>query len=390
MKYRAKTLFATYFLSFVAFAANAIAAIATIAAETFSIKGTSGIVLKAEALAEFNSPWAMTFLPSGNLLVTTKPGKLWLVSPNGNKHFVSGLPDISVGGQGGLGDVVLHPDFATNKLVYLSMVQAHSENGARGAVVVRARLNLNPSPELSDFETIWTQLPKRMRGGHFSHRIAFGPKGSQQEGKLFITSGDRQEQSLAQRWDMALGKIIRLNDDGTQPPDNPFQQNGELAKSYWTIGHRNLLGIAFDSENRLWSHEMGPRHGDELNLIEPGQNYGWPVVSNGDQYSGVEIPDHDTRTDFASPKAYWVPSIAPSGLVIYSGEGFPQWTGDVFIGGLVSRALIRVELNGTEAAEVERFEWGKRIREVEQGPNGLLWVLEDRDGGRLIKLSPAG
>ncbi len=194
------------FLSVSAVATVSAATSAAAAAETFSIKGTSGAVLSAEPVAEFNKPWAMTFLPSGDLLVTTKPGKLWLVTQDGNKQAVSGLPDIAVGGQGGLGDVVLHPDYATNNLVYLSMVQTQSGGSARGAVVVRARLNLSPAPVLNDVETIWTQLPKRMRRGHFSHRIAFGPKGSSQEGKLFITSGDRQEQKLAQRWDMALGK----------------------------------------------------------------------------------------------------------------------------------------------------------------------------------------
>ena len=204
---------------------------------------------------------------------------------------------------------------------------------------------------------------------------------------LFITSGDRQEQWPAQRWDMALGKIIRLYDDGSVPVDNPFQDKGELARSFWTLGHRNLLGIAFDAMGQMWTNEMGPRHGDELNLVTPGQNYGWPIVSNGDNYDGSEIPDHDTRPEFAAPKAWWVPSIAPSGLIIYSGRHFPNWKGNAFMGGLVSRALIRVELSGTQATEAERFRWGERIREVEQGPGGALWVLEDSHGGRLLRLT---
>ncbi len=187
---------------------------------------------------------------------------------------------------------------------------------------------------------------------------------------------------------MALGKIIRLNDDGSVPGNNPFQNRGELARSFWTLGHRNLLGISFDQNGRLWSHEMGPKHGDELNLIEPGQNYGWPVVSNGDNYSGAEIPDHDTRPEFAPPKAYWVPSIAPSGLVIYSGDHFDQWKGQAFIGGLVSRALIRVSINGEDAREAERFRWGKRIREVEQGPKGALWVVGRPRGGATAEAGP--
>ncbi|MEP1208928.1 MAG: PQQ-dependent sugar dehydrogenase [Rhizobiaceae bacterium] len=356
-------------------------------AQSFQIDGSSGGKLTAMAITDFNSPWAMTFLPSGEMLVTTKPGKLWLVSQDGSKRPVGGLPKIAVGGQGGLGDVVPHPDFASNGLIYLSFVQLGNDNRTRGAVVVRAKLQMSGSAKISNLETIWNQTPRTSRRGHFSHRIAFGPKGSAQEGKLFITSGDRQAQKPAQNWRMALGKIIRLNDDGSVPKDNPFQDKGDLAKTFWSTGHRNLLGISFDLENRLWSHEMGPRHGDELNLIEAGQNYGWPIVSNGNQYSGAEIPNHDTRPAFAAPKAYWVPSIAPSGLVIYSGDKFPDWKGDALIGGLVSRALIRVDLDGTNASEAERFSWGKRIREVEQGPEGNLWVLEDKQGGRLLKLT---
>ena len=353
----------------------------------FQIKGNKGSVLNAKSIAEFSSPWAMTFLPDSSLLVTTKPGKLFHVKQDGTKTEISGVPDATVGGQGGLGDVVLHPDFGSNGFVYMSLVDSKDGGKTRGAIVVRAKLNLSDAPSLSDLELIWTQMPKMRPGGHFSHRIAFGPKGSNQAGKLFITSGDRQRQTPAQDWNMALGKIIRLNDDGSVPADNPWQDKGELAKTYWTTGHRNLLGIAFDAENRLWTHEMGPKHGDELNLINPKQNYGWPIVSNGNNYSGSKIPDHNTRPEFAAPKAYWVPSIAPSGLTIYSGEVFENWKGNAFIGGLVSRALIRVKLDGETAVEAERLSWGKRIREVEQGPKGALWVLEDKNDGRLLKLS---
>lgn len=351
-------------------------------AHAFPIKGTKGGSFEATPIADFDSPWAMTFVDQDHLLVTTKPGNLWLVSTDGKKELVDGLPAALVGGQGGLGDVVLHPNFSDNRLVYVSMVTSGDTDDTRRAIVLRGKLDLSSPPKLSNVEQIWQQNPASEGKGHFSHRIAFGP-----DGKLFITSGDRQEQTPAQRWDMALGKIIRLNDDGTVPPDNPFQEKGDLAKTFWTTGHRNALGIAFDAEGRLWAHEMGPLHGDELNLIKPGLNYGWPVVSNGDNYNGSEIPDHPTRPEFEAPKAFWVPSIAPSGLVIYSGTQFPDWTGDAFIGGLVSRALIRVDLSGDTATEAERYRWGKRVREVEQGPDGHLWVLEDRDGGRLLKLT---
>ena len=186
---------------------------------------------------------------------------------------------------------------------------------------------------------------------------------------------------------MALGKITRINDDGSIPKDNPFQNEGELAESFWSLGHRNPLGIAFDAKGNLWTNEMGPKHGDELNFIKSGQNYGWPIVSNGNNYNGSIIPNHESRSEFSAPSAYWVPSIASSGMVIYSGSYFAQWRGNAFIGGLVSRALIRVELRGETATEAVRFEWKQRIREVEQGPDGALWVLEDGSEGRLRRLT---
>ena len=356
-------------------------------AESFIVNGTAGGRLEAEPIANFSNPWAMAFVNDNQLLVTTKPGLLWLVSLDGTKTRVSGVPKALAGGQGGLGDVVLHPDFANNNLIYLSLIESDNGGATRGAVVVRGELKISPKPALTRIERIWTQMPKRRGRGHFSHRLAFGPKGSAQQGKLFITSGDRQEQTPAQKWDMALGKIIRVNDDGSIPNDNPFQNKGDLAKSFWSLGHRNSLGLAFDGEAKLWAHELGPKHGDELNLIKPGQNYGWPIVSNGNNYSGSIIPDHVTRPEFSPPSAYWVPSIAPSGLVIYSGDYFDQWHGDAFIGGLVSRALIRVELTGENATEAERFEWKQRVREVEQGPDGKLWVLEDSSKGRLLRLT---
>jgi glucose/arabinose dehydrogenase len=292
--------------------------------------------------------------------------------------------DVAYGGQGGLGDVVLHPDFANNGYVYISNAETVDGGMTFGAVVTRAKLDLSGNtPQLTDITKIWTQEPKVSGNGHYSHRIAFGP-----DGKLFITSGDRQKLTPAQDFDKALGKVIRLNEDGSVPDDNPWQDQGELARTFWSTGHRNLLGITFDNEGRLWTHEMGPRHGDEMNLIVKGDNYGWPVVSWGNHYSGDPIPDHDTRPEFNAPEAYWVPSIAPAGLVIYDGELFPDWQGDALIGGLVGQTLVRVDIEGESAKEAERFEWGARIREVEQGPDGALWVLEDGGGGRLLKLTP--
>lgn len=359
---------------------------ATVAtAQSFEVKSKS-TTLSADVVADFNEPWAMTFLPDGSMLVTTKPGKLFHVTQDGKRAEVGNIWKVAYGGQGGLGDVVLHPDFKTNNLVYISSAETLDKGSTFGAVVIRAKLDLSgDKPKLIDEEKIWTQEPKVPGQGHYSHRIAFGP-----DGYLFITSGDRQKQQPAQDMKKALGKVIRLNDDGSVPADNPWQDDGELAKTFWSMGHRNLLGIAFDSDGRLWTHEMGPRHGDELNLVEKGKNYGWPEVSYGDNYSGVPIPDHDTTDKYVEPKAHWVPAISPAGLMIYSGDVFADWKGSAFIGGLSSKALIRVAINGTEAKEAERFEWGQRVREVEQGPDGSIWVLEDGgkgSKGRLLKLS---
>lgn len=361
-----------------------IATAAPAAAGDFTVNGTKGSALSATPVATFDEPWAMTFLPDGTLLVTEKPGKLWHVTVDGMKTEVDGLWDVAYGGQGGLGDVVLHPDYERNSWVYLSYAEYNQNKTTRGAVVVRAIFDLKSSrPRLTSVEKLWGQQPKVTGKGHYSHRIAFGP-----DGKMFITSGERQKFDPAQRFDGNLGKVLRLNDDGTLPDDNPWQDRGEIARQFWTMGHRNMLGIDFDAEGRLWVHEMGPRHGDELNLIIAGKNYGWPIVSNGDHYSGIPIPDHETRPEFEAPRAFWVPSIAPSGFVIYDGDMFADWKGDALIGGLVSRALIHVDLKGSDAEEAERYRWGERIREIEQGPEGALYVLEDGSNGRLIRLTP--
>jgi glucose/arabinose dehydrogenase len=347
-------------------------------------KGTAGTILLSKKYAEFNEPWGMTFLPGGDILVTEKKGNLLLVSADGlSKVSVDGVPKVAYGGQGGLGDVILHPDYNINKLVYISYAE-QGESGKRGGAVARGQLSPDATnPRLNDVEVIWRQEPKVTGSGHYSHRLAFSP-----DDKLFITSGDRQKQKPAQDWSQNLGKVIRLNPDGSVPTDNPFQDKGEMAKTFWSLGHRNLLGIAFDQKGRLWTHEMGPKHGDELNLTVGGDNYGWPLVSWGDHYSGVAIPDHDTRPEFNAPEVYWVPTVAPSGLIIYSGSMFPEWRGNAFIGGLASRSLVRIKIEGDNAEEVERFAMGKRIREVEQGPDGAIWVLEDKQGGRLLRLTP--
>jgi glucose/arabinose dehydrogenase len=293
------------------------------------------------------------------------------------------VPQVAYGGQGGLGDIVLHPDFANNGLVYLSYAEA-GNGGMRGAAVARAKLSLdtNGGGALSDVNVIWRQTPKVTGDGHYGHRIAFGP-----DGHLWISSGERQKFDPAQDMQANLGKIIRLREDGSLPADNPFASKGGVAAQVWSLGHRNPLGIAFDASGQLWDVEMGPRGGDELNLVTRGSNYGYPIVSNGDHYDGRTIPDHDMRPEFKAPAVWWTPVISPSSLIIYTGSEFPDWRGDALIGGLSGKVLVRVEFDGEKAREAERYDMGERIREVEQGPDGAIWLLEDGVSGRLLRLT---
>lgn len=354
------------------------------------LKGSEGSSLVGDVKATFNQPWAMVFLPDGQSLVSEKAGSLWLLDNNQQKRFeVTGMPEINARGQGGLGDVIIHPDFASNNMIYLSYVERDPKNDDfSGAVVDRARLTITDSgASLSERERVWTQAPKVTGNGHYSHRMVFSP-----DGYLFITSGERQKFTPSQNMAMNLGKIVRLNDDGSVPEDNPFYGNGEITGQIWTLGHRNLLGIDFDSRGNLWAHEMGPRHGDELNHIEKARNYGYPVVSQGDHYSGVKIPNHEENPVFKAPSKAWVPAISPAGFMIYKGDTHSDWTGNGFIGGLSSKALVRVSLNQNgdswNAQEAERYEWGRRVREVDQDSAGNIYVVEDGADGRLIKLRP--
>lgn len=347
----------------------------------------SSVEFKVQDVIALNEPWAMAFLPDGRMLVTEKAGTLRVVTPDGEQgEPVQGVPDVAYTGQGGLGDIILHPSFEANNFVYLSYIE-DGEGRSRGAVAIRARLELwGNTGRLMELTRIWEQVPKVSGSGHYGHRMAFSP-----DGHLFISSGERQKFDPAQDMASNLGKIVRLNDDGTVPMDNPFYDQGGVTAQIWSLGHRNPLGLAFDSEGQLWNTEMGPRGGDELNRVVRGANYGYPAVSNGDHYSGVEIPDHDTRPEFTAPAAWWSPVISPAGLIVYDGEMFPEWQGNAFSGGLSSRALIRVELNEDGSAiERQRFSMGQRIREVEQGPDGALWILEDGSGGRLLKLTRGG
>lgn len=341
---------------------------------------------EVEEIDSFDAPWAMTFLPgNGDLLVTERTGTLHLRdAETGDRVEVDGVPDVAVAGQGGLGDVVAGPTFEDDQQVFLSWVEAGS--GGSGAVVGRATLETSgDEASLADLEVIWRQTPKVSGNGHFSHRIAVDPDGEH----LFISSGDRQKKTPAQDTSNTLGTIVRLTLDGEPAEGNPLADEGGASAEIWSYGHRNPLGLEFAPDGTLWSSEMGPEGGDELNVIEKGANYGWPEASNGSDYGGGEIPDHADGDGFEAPKVGWTPSISPGSLMIYTGDLFPEWTGDAFLGALSGEALVRVDVDGTTAGDDETLWDGERVRAVEQAPDGSIWILEDESSGRLLRLAPA-
>lgn len=329
--------------------------------------------------ATFNEPWALEFLPGTDYLaVTERSGGIKLRNQStGDIVDVSGVPDVHHAGQAGVHDLVAAPSFESDGVVYLSWVE-RADAGPRG-VVARATLDVE-SGALENLTPIWHQDPAN-GNGHFSLRMAI------RDDHIFLTSGDRQEMQPAQDHGTNLGKILRLSLDGTPAPDNPFGDEGVEA-SFWSIGHRNPLGIAFDAEGNLWSSEMGPQGGDELNLILPGENYGWPEASMGIHYDDTDIPDHAEGDGFQAPKVYWVPSISPGNLMIYQGELFTGWWNHAVIGGLSGQNLTLVKLDGENAEEVDSWNMRARIRAVEEAPDGSIWVAEDRTG-RLLELRPA-
>ncbi|MEG3167690.1 PQQ-dependent sugar dehydrogenase [Sphingomonas sp. LB3N6] len=376
-----KTLFATSLLSATLLASTACSAQAAPGGKPF----------KETVVADFTAPWAMTVLPDGRVLVTEKDGRLLIlmVASETRKNSVTatmpveGTPKIDSAGQGALMDVVLAPNFASSQLVYFS--GSISGEGGKGVALWRGKLvEDGRGPRLEGVEELFRARPFVEGNGHYSGRIAFSPDGQY----LFFTNGDRQKFTPAQDPKVTLGKVLRLTLDGKPAPGNPLAAKG-FAPEIWSYGHRNLLGIAFDAQGNLWEQEMGPKGGDEVNLIKPGLNYGWPNASNGSNYDGSDIPDHKPGDGYEPPKVFWNPVISPGGLMIYSGSMFPQWKGDAFIGGLSSKSLVRVDLNGTNAAKGDQWDMDARIREVEQGPDGAIWVLEDGGDsqGRLIKLT---
>jgi glucose/arabinose dehydrogenase len=333
-------------------------------------------------IGQFASPFALAFLPDGRLLVTEKTGHLKLRATDGSVTEIAGVPATAQVGQGGLLDVAIAPDFAASKRIYLS----YSEPRAQGSSLALATATLGATA-LENLQVIW-RAGSDGPGGQFGANIAFAPDGQ----SLFLSSGERQRFTPAQDPDQALGKIFHLTLDGKPGPGNPMASAGGVRAATWSSGHRNPYGMSFDSAGRLWEIEMGPKGGDELNLILPGKNYGWPIVSNGDNYSGQPIPDHPSRPDLEAPKLWWNPSISPGGLIIYSGTLFPAWKGSAFIAALSGEALIRVTLNGASAAPADQWRMGMRIRDIAQAPDGAIWLLEDGKGanGRLFRITPKG
>lgn len=344
--------------------------------------------IKVETVADgLDHPWGMAFLPDGRLLVTERSGDLRIMSADGALSGpLSGVPKIVAKGQGGLLDVTLDPKFAENKLVYLSFAEA-GEGGA-GTAVARGRLT---DTGLEDVRVIFRQTPKVSGGNHFGGRLVFTP-----DNKLFITLGERFKFEPAQDLTNHLGKIVRINSDGSVPADNPFISQTDAQPEIWSYGHRNVEGAAIHpGTGKLWETEFGPKGGDELNIPAPGANHGWPVVSWGMHYDGKDIPNPPTHPDFADAVRHWTPVISPSGITFYTAEANPGWTaftipawkGNLLIGGLSSQAIIRLSLDGETVTSEERIPMGARIRDLEQGPDGSVYALTDDGNGKVLRLT---
>jgi len=343
-----------------------------------------------QELAKFDEPWAMAIDPGTRaVFVTEKKGAVRFLLPDGALGSVSGVPRVDYGGQGGLGDIAFAPGPTRKTLdrrtIYLTWAEA-GDGDTRGAALGRGELVCDrpDSCALRGLKVIWRQQPKVTGRGHYSHRIAFSPDGKY----LFLSSGERQKFDPAQDLSVNLGKVLRLLPDGSPAPGNPFARRGRVSAQIWSWGHRNVLGLAFDAQGRLWDLEHGPRGGDELNLVRPGANYGWPLVSDGDHYDGRKIPRHATRPDLAAPAISWNPVIAPGGMVIYRGDRFAGWKGQALIAAMAPAGIVRVAIEGDKASEVARYPTVRRMRAIAEEADGALLVLEDGPGGRLLRLTP--
>lgn len=343
-----------------------------------------------QELGTFNEPWAMAVEPgTGRIFVNEKPGTTKFIDPaTGTIGTVTGGPEKTAQtSQGGLGDIAFAPDYATSGMIYLSWAEDVGEKAKR-AVAARGKLVCDSATtcRIEGLTRIWQQSMASTKGGHFSHRFAFSPDGQY----LFIASGDRQEKEPAQDLTNNLGAIVRLLPDGTPAPGNPFADRGAPTNQIWSYGHRNMLGIAFAPDGRLWVMEHGPAGGDELNLVARGANYGWPVRSYGNEYTGGKIEDHSADDGFTKPLAHWTPVIAPGDMIAYSGDLFGAWNGTLFVTGLRSKALVHVAAGGSEAItrEVARWEFPERLRAVVQAADGSILVSEDEEDGRILRLTP--
>lgn len=344
--------------------------------ETESKSGKIQIDVIAEGL---NHPWGMAFLPDGRLLITERSGDLRILNTDSSlSEAIAGTPEVYAQGQGGLLDVALHPDFESNRYVYFSFSEP-GENNTASTALGRGKLI---EGEIKNFEVLFSQEPKIDGPNHFGTRIVF------HQGKVFLTTGERYQFEPAQDLSNHLGKIIRLNHDGSIPQDNPFVNDKNAKDEIWSYGHRNIESAAIDpATGNLWIAEMGPSGGDELNLIKKGKNYGWPIVSWGNNYDGSKIPDPPTRPEFEDAVVHWTPVISPSGMDFYSGGMFPEWKGKMLIGGLSSKAMIIVEVNGDEAHEFDRIDMGTRIRDVQVAPDGSIYLLTDEGNGKVLRIS---
>ncbi len=357
-----------------------IAASMTVMAKETTIESKDGPI-KVEVVADgLDQPWGMAFLPDGKLLVTEKPGTLRIVAKDGTvSDPLKGVPEVIANGQGGLLDVALDPKFDANGLVYLS----YSEPGDGGAGTAVARGKLSDAG-LEDVKVIFRMQPKVEGPNHFGSRLVFAP-----DGKLFITLGERFKFDPAQDLKSHLGKVVRINPDGSVPEDNPFVGKDDALPEIWSYGHRNVQGASIHPETgKLWTIEFGPKGGDELNIPEPGKNYGWPVVSWGNHYDGKDIPDPPTHPEFTDAIHHWNPVISPSGMTFYTGDAFPSWKNELLIAGLSSQAIVRLTLEGQKVASENRIEMGARIRDVAQGPDGAIYAITDESDGQLLRLTP--
>lgn len=345
-----------------------------------TVQSEAGAIAVENVVGGLSHPWGMAFLPDGRLLVTERTGNLRLLGSDGELSApLPGTPEVFDQGQGGLLDVALDPEFKSNRFVYLSF--AEPGDGGASTAVGRGRLQ---NGRIEGFQVLFRQQPTVSGANHFGGRIVFSP-----EGKLFLTLGERFKFEPAQDPSDTLGDIVRINRDGSVPSDNPFVDKANAEDEIWSYGHRNVEGAAIHPQTgALWVVEMGPYGGDELNLIKPGGNYGWPVVSWGQNYDGTNIPDPPTHPRFAEPVTYWTPVISPSGITFYTGDVFPEWRGNLLIGGLTAQGIVRLEIDGQEVTHQERIPLGARIRDVEQAPDGSVYVLTDQDDGNVWRLTP--